>query len=119
MRFILNLLLTGLAIFVAAWMLPDHAVAVDNFGWAILVGAVIGFVNATIGSVLRVFTFPLILLTLGLVSFIITILMIMLADWLLGAHFEINGFWWAAVFAIVVAVLEMILNGLFGTGKSD
>jgi putative membrane protein len=117
MRFIVNMLVTGLAIFLAAVILPSSAVTIEGFGWAILAGLIIGFVNATIGTLLRVFTFPLNFLTLGLISFIITVLMILLTDWLMGTKFEIANFWWAAVFALIVAVFEMILSSIFGTNK--
>jgi len=119
MRFIINTLLTGLAVFLAAIILPDSAVVVENFGWAILAGLLIGFVNATLGSILRVFTFPLNILTLGLMSFIITVLMVMFTSWLMGSKFHVENFWWAAVFALIVAVIEMILGRVFGTNKSD
>lgn len=117
MRFILNLLVSGLTIFLAAWILPDSAVYVESFGWAILVAVIIGFVNATIGSILRIFTFPLNLLTLGLVSFIITILMIMLTDWLMGPRFDVDGFWWATLFAVITAILDMIFGSIIGKNK--
>ncbi len=119
MRFIINTLLTGLAVFLAALILPDTAVQVASFGWAILAGLLIGFVNATLGSILRVFTFPLNILTLGLMSFIITVLMVMFTSWLMGGRFHVSGFWWAALFALIVAGIEMILSGIFGTKKSD
>ncbi len=109
MRFILSLLLTGLVITVAAYIIPGAYVA--NFGWAIVTGLVISLVNTLIGSILRLFTFPINWLTFGLVSFIITVLMIQLSDTILGNKFEVSGFWNAALFAIVVAVLEMILEG--------
>lgn len=115
MRFLINLLFSGLAVFLTAMILP--AVHVDGFGWAMLAGLVIGVVNATVGTVLRIFTFPLNLLTLGLMSFIITVLMVLLASWIMGGRFQVDGFWWAAVFALVVAIIEMLLNSLFGTKK--
>ena len=119
MRFIINTLLTGLAVFLAAIILPDSAVVVENFGWAILAGLLIGFVNATLGSILRVFTFPLNILTLGLMSFVITVLMVMFTSWLMGSKFHVENFWWATAFALIVAVIEMILGRVFGTKKSD
>jgi len=119
MRFIVDTLLTGLAVFLAAWMLPDSAVKVDGFLWAMLAGLLIGFVNATLGTILRIFTFPLNLLTLGLVSFIITVLMVMFTGWLMGSKFELGNFWWAALFALIVAAIEMILGSIFGAKKSD
>lgn len=119
MRFIVNLLLSGLAVFLAAMILPDSAVHVQGFGWAVLAGLLIGFVNATLGTILRIFTFPLNLLTLGLMSFIITVLMVLFTSWIMGNKFDVNGFWWATLFAIIVAVIEMVLGSLFGTKKSD
>jgi len=110
MRFIISLLATGLVIALASWVIPGVSVA--GFGWAILTGLVIGFVNAVVGGLLRLFTFPLNWLTFGLVSFIITVLMIMLADNIMGTKFEVDGFWPAFFFAIIVAVLEMVLGKL-------
>ncbi|KGE14779.1 phage holin family protein [Sphingobacterium deserti] len=113
MRFIISLLLTGLVIAVASFIVPGAHV--DGFGWAIITGLVIGLVNAVVGGILRLFTFPLNWLTFGLVSFIITVLMIMLSDSVMGSKFDVDGFWTAALFAIVVAVIEMFLGRLAGT----
>lgn len=119
MRFIIDLLLTGVAVFLAALILPDSAVSVAGFGWAMLAGLIISFVNATIGTVLRFFTFPLNLLTLGLISFIITVLMVQLTSYFMGSKFEVTNFWWAAVFALIVALIEMLLEGLFKAKDRD
>lgn len=117
MRFIVDVLLTGLAVFLAAYLLPSSAVSVGGFGWAILAGLIIAFVNATIGTVLRVFTLPLNILTLGLVSFIISVLMVQLTSYFMGSKFDVANFWWAAVFAIIVAIIQLILDSLFGRNK--
>lgn len=119
MRFIIDLLFSGLAIFLTAYLLPSSAVTVAGFGWAILAALIIGLVNATIGTILRFFTFPLIILTLGLVSFIITVLMIQFTSYLLGSKFEVANFWWAAVFAIIVAVIQLILDSIFGRSRVE
>ncbi|MVZ67545.1 phage holin family protein [Sphingobacterium sp. DK4209] len=108
MRFIISLLVTGLVVALAAWVSPGVHVA--GFGWAILTGLVIGLVNAVVGGILRLFTFPLNWLTFGLVSFIITVLMIMLSDKIMGTKFDVDGFWPAVIFAIAVAVIEMIIG---------
>ncbi|WP_140937692.1 phage holin family protein [Sphingobacterium lumbrici] len=112
MRFIISLLLTGLVIAFASYLIPGVHVA--GFGWAIVTGLVIGFVNAVIGGILRLFTFPLNWLTFGLVSFVITVLMVMLSDSIMGSKFDVSGFWTAALFAIAVAVLEMIIGRIRG-----
>jgi len=115
MRFIISLLLTGLVVAVAAYLVPGAQVA--GFGWAIITGLVIGLVNALIGGLLRLFTFPLNWLTFGLISFIITVLMVMLSDSILGSKFDAGGFWNATLFAIIVAVLEMIIGKVKGDDK--
>ncbi|GHE28358.1 phage holin family protein [Sphingobacterium griseoflavum] len=114
MRFIISLLLTGAIVAVAAFIVPGAHV--EGFGWAIITGLVIGLVNAIVGGILRLFTFPLNWLTFGLVSFIITVLMIMLSDSLMGSKFDVDGFWTATLFAIVVALIEMVL-GRFSSEK--
>lgn len=115
MRFIISLLLTGLVIAIASYVVPGAHVA--GFGWAIVTGLVIGFVNAVVGGILRLFTFPLNWLTFGLISFIITVLMVMLSDTLLGSKFDVDGFWSAALFAIIVAILEMIIGSISNDKK--
>jgi len=112
MNFIVSLLVTGLIIAVASWITPGVAVA--GFGWAIITGLIIGFVNATVGTILRLFTAPLNWLTLGLISFIITVLMVLFTDWIMGGKFEVSSFWSAALFAIIVAVVEVIIGSLSG-----
>lgn len=119
MRFIIDVLLTGLAVFLAALVLPDSAVHVAGFGWSIVAGFIIAFVNATLGTVLRIFTFPLNLLTLGLISFIITVLMVQLTSYLMGSKFEVINFWWGAVFAIIVALIQVLLNRIFGSKEKE
>lgn len=108
MRFIISLLLTGVVVAIAAYIIPGVQVA--GFGWAIVTGLVIGFVNSIVGGILRLLTFPLNWLTFGLISFIITVLMIMLSDSIMGSKFDVNGFWNATLFALVVAILEMIIG---------
>lgn len=115
MKFIISLLITGVVVALAAYIVPGAQVA--GFGWAIVTGLVIGLVNAIVGGILRLFTFPLNWLTFGLVSFIITILMILLSDKLMGSKFDVAGFWTAALFAIVVALIEMLFARLFASRR--
>jgi putative membrane protein len=67
---------------------------VDSWGTAVLAALVFGFVNATIGTVLRILSLPLILVTL--VAF------------LFGRAFQINGWWPAIVASVVLAALGML-----------
>jgi len=114
MKVIAEILLMGLAMLIGAYVVPG--VQVDGFMSAVIAAVLIALANATIGLILRIFTFPLNLLTLGLVSFIISVLMILLVDhWM--SSFNTSGFLSAAILAIVVAVVKMLLDSIFGVKK--
>ena len=99
---------------IGAYLVPG--VTVDGYGSAIIAAVLIAIANATIGLLLRIFTFPLNVLTLGLISFIITVLMIRLVDsWMDG--FNTSGFWAAAILAIAIALVKMLLDSIFGVEK--
>lgn len=114
-KIIVEILLMGLAVLIGAYLVPG--VAVNGYGSAILAAVLISLANATIGLVLRFLTFPLNFLTLGLVSFIISVLMILLVDSLMDG-FNTSGFWAAALLAIVVTIVKMLLDAIFGVVKS-
>ncbi|HYK75908.1 MAG TPA: phage holin family protein [Daejeonella sp.] len=107
MRLILEILLMGLAVTIAAYVVPG--VHVDGFVSAILAGFLIALANATIGTLLRIFTFPINFLTLGLMSFVITVLMVLLVSNLMNG-FHVNGFFSAMWFAIALALIKMVLG---------
>lgn len=114
MKLIIEILLMGLAMLIGAHIIPG--VTVDGYGSAIIAAVLIALANATIGLVLRFFTFPLNVLTLGLVSFIITVLMILLVDHFMTG-FNTSGFLAAAILAIAVAIIKMLLDMIFGSTK--
>ncbi len=111
MRLIIEIIVMGLAVWLSAKLLPG--VEVSGFWSAIVAAVLIALANATIGLLLRLFTFPINILTLGLMSFIITVLMVLLVSNIMDG-FSVSGFWTAAVFAIVLAVIKMIFGGIFG-----
>lgn len=78
MRIILGILISAIAIVLAAYIVPG--VQVDSFWTAVIVAIVLAVVNGVLGSLLRLLTLPVNILTLGLASFIITVLMIMLVS---------------------------------------
>ena len=114
MKLIIEILLMGLAMMIGAYIIPG--VSVDGYGSAIIAAVLIALANATIGLVLRIFTFPLNILTLGLISFIITVLMILLVDNFMTG-FNTSGFLAAALLAIAVSVIKMLLDFIFGVKK--
>lgn len=112
MRLIVEILLMGLAVLLGAYIVPG--VAVDGYGTAVIAAVLIALANATIGFILRLLTFPINFLTLGLVSFIISVLMILLVDYLMTG-FNTTGFFAAAILAIVVAVIKAVFGAIAGS----
>ena len=99
----------GVAVALAAYLLPG--VQVSGFVSAIIAGVLIALANATIGTILRLLTFPINILTLGIMSFIITVLMVLLVDSLMSG-FNTSGFFSAMIFAVVLALIKMVF-GMF------
>ena len=115
MRFLARLLLNGIAIIIAAWLLPGLHLS-GTFA-ALVAGAILGFVNAIIRPVLFFLTLPITLLTLGLFIFVLNALCLGLTAALVPG-FDIDGFWWALLGALLVSIVSWILNGLF-VGKAE
>lgn len=113
-RFFVKILLMGLAMLIGAYLVPG--IHIDGFLTAIKAAVLIAVANATIGFILRLLTFPINFLTLGLVSFIITVFMVLLVDHYMTT-FNTSGFLSAAILAIVVAVVRAVLESVVGNDK--
>jgi putative membrane protein len=98
-------LLSALALLLVAWVIPG--IDVDNFLTALLAALVFGVVNATLGFILTILTFPLTLVTLGLFLFVVNALMLKLAAAIVPG-FRIRG----CVPALLGAVLLALVTGL-------
>ena len=109
MRFLARLVLNGLAIIIAAWLLPGLHITSPLS--ALLAGVLLGFVNAIVRPVLFFLTLPLTLLTLGLFIFVLNAICLALTA-LLVPGFSIDGFFSAMFGALLVSVVSWILNGL-------
>ncbi len=94
---------------VTAWLLSGVDVSGGAWGY-IWVSALFGIVNALIGTILRILTFPLTLLTLGLFSILVNALLLQITD-ALSSHFTIDEFWWTAIWAaIILSIVSVILD---------
>lgn len=107
MSIILNLLLSGLAVFVTAYVLPG--VDVDSFVTAIIVAVVLGILNALLKPVLIVLTLPITILTLGLFTFVINLGLIYLTEALVKG-FTIDTLLSAILFSLVLSIVNGFLS---------
>lgn len=110
MNIIVNLLITGLAVYLTAKLLPG--VKIDGYGSAIVVAAVIGILNAILKPVLVFLSFPITIFTLGLFTLVIDALIILIANKLLDG-FHVNNFWWAMLFSIIVSFVTQLIYKIF------
>ena len=99
----------AVAFALTTWILSGISVSGGFWGY-VWVSALFGIVNAFLGALLRILTFPLILLTLGLFSVIVNALLLELTD-ALTDNLTIDSFFWSAIWAaIVLAIVSLILD---------
>ena len=118
-RLVLRFLLIRWAVLAAAFAITAWLLSgMDISGglWAyIWVSAIFGIVNAIIGTIVRILTLPLILLTLGLFAIVVNALMLQITD-ALTSHLTIDEFWWTAIWAsIILAIVSVILDLILRT----
>ena len=106
MQLIIRLIVRALAIFIAAYLLAG--VSVSDLYSALIVAVVLGLVNTFIKPVIMLLTLPINLITLGLFSFVINALMILLVDYLVQG-FVVTNFWWAIIFGLVLSIINWVL----------
>jgi putative membrane protein len=109
MNGIIRFLLSGLAVLLTAYLLPG--VHVEHYGYALLVALVLAIINALVKPVLVILTIPITFVTFGLFLLVINALMILLVDWLVGG-FNVDGFWWALLFSLILSLFTGLFNDL-------
>jgi putative membrane protein len=112
MPFLIRLLVNAAALWVATQLVPGVSFdggALPFFGVAL----VFGVVNATLRPLLKILTFPLIIVTLGIFALVVNGLMLWLTSSLsasLGLGLHVSGFWPAFWGSIVVSVTSLLLS---------
>ena len=124
MKLLIRWFVTGLALFVAAWLVPGIAVD-DAQGWVAyaVMAAILGLVNAIIRPILKLLTCPLIILTLGLFVFVINALTLWLAsnlavNWF-NIGFYVRSFGAALLGSLIVSVVSVILNSVLNDDEEE
>lgn len=107
---IVSFLLSAAAVFVAAYLLPG--VTVDGVVDVLIVALILGIINMFVKPVAQILALPITIFTLGLFALVVNALLILLVDWIVPG-FSVDGFWWALLFGIVLA----IVNGFLGLMK--
>lgn len=88
------------------------SISINGFQYALVLAIVLGILNMTVKPILKILSLPLNLITLGLFSFVINAIIILIADELLGTNFETGGFTSALIFSLVISFLNSITSVL-------
>ena len=111
MGFLIKVLFTAVAVYLAAYLLPG--VTITDVKTTILVALVLALLNTFIKPILIILTIPITLLTLGLFLLIINALMVKWAASLVSG-FTVDGWWSALLVSLIVTVVSYILSAIIG-----
>jgi putative membrane protein len=119
-NFLIRVGINAVALWVAALVVSGVNLAEDQVSTGrkiltiVLVALVFGLVNAVIKPIAKFFSFPFIILTLGLFTFVVNAFMLQITEWIsdaVGLSFTIDHFFWDAVLAaIVITLVSWVLS---------
>ncbi len=108
MKFVVRIIITALAVLLAANLVPG--IYVSGFWVAVLVALVLGILNSTLGLILKILTFPLTILSFGFFLLVVNALMFKAATFIKG--FDIIGFWPAFWGSLIVTIISMVAKSI-------
>ncbi len=106
MKLIIRLLITTILVLIIANYMDGVMVA--GIKSSIIVAIVLALLNALVKPILIFFTFPITIFTLGLFLLAINAIIIMLCDKLVDG-FNVDGFWTALIFSIILSISQSIM----------
>jgi putative membrane protein len=111
MKLLVRLIVSALAFWAATALISG--ITVNGGAWSYLwVTLLFGVINGLIGSLLKLFTLPAILLTFGLFSFVINAAMLMLtARW--SDRLDVTNFWSALGASLIISIMTTVINRIF------
>src|ERR1035437_854865 len=111
MNFIIKLIISTLAVLISAHFLPGVEIVNNSFFTALLVAAVLAFLNAIVKPVMIILTIPITFITFGFFLLVINALMILLAAKLVD-DFHVDGFWHALLFSLILSIVTSVLESV-------
>ena len=110
MRFIVNILITAVIVFVLSKLLSPH-VHINDMTTAIVFALVLAVLNFVVIPLIIILTLPLTIVTLGLFLLVINVIIIVLADYFVSG-IRIDSFLWAFIFGLLLTIVSTLLNKL-------
>ncbi|MCX5444772.1 phage holin family protein [Streptomyces nigrescens] len=116
-HFLVKTIANAAALAVAIWLLKDITLTGENTGrqilTLILVALIFGLVNFLVKPVVKLLSFPLFILTLGLITLVVNALMLLLTSWLAGKAdlaFHVGGFWTALLGGVIISIVAWAMH---------
>lgn len=133
-KFVLQVLINALALWVATALLPGIQIitsgtsgletsnaTVNTVVAYLFIAVVFGVINSLVKPVVKLLSLPVTILTLGLFTVVINAAMLWLTSWLSSytpVHFTIDSFFWTAIIAaLIISVISMVAGGLLRSDK--
>lgn len=110
MKFLLDTIISTLAIMVVAYLMEPH-VTVDGVLTALILALVLAALNFIVKPILVLLTLPVTILTLGLFLLVVNTFIILIASSLVKG-FYVESFWWAMLFSMVLSLVSSIFTTL-------
>lgn len=110
MSFIIRVLITAAVAYGLALLFEPH-IFIRSYLAALVLVVVLGILNVLVKPLLILLTLPITIVTLGLFLLVINVLIILLADWFMDG-FDVDGFWWALLFSVLLSFLSSTLGRL-------
>ncbi|GAA0307661.1 putative membrane protein [Gracilibacillus halotolerans] len=110
MRWIASLVLNALALMLVDYLFEGFTI--NGFWIALLASVILAVLNTIVKPILVLLTLPITVLTLGLFLFVINAITLMFTQALLGEHFVIEGWFVAIIAAVVLSILNVVINKL-------
>ena len=116
-NFVVKTIANAAALGVAVWVLDKITLTGDStgkkIGTLVVVALLFGLVNLLVKPLVKVLTFPLFILTLGLITLVVNALMLLLTSWLadkFDLSFHVEGFWTAVLGGLIISIVSWALH---------
>lgn len=111
MKFLIRFLLFCVAVYLTAYFVPGIEIA--GIKETVAVSVILGLLNTFVKPFVKLLTFPVNMLTLGLFTVVINALMVLLCEMFIPESFIVTGFMPALIYGVVLVVVSWLLNFIF------
>lgn len=117
MKVLIRWAILAVAVFVAAQIVPGIELR-EGLVSLLVASAILGLVNAVLGTVLRILSIPFLIVTLGLFAIVINMVVLWVTTWLTD-RIEIDGFWGYFWAALIISIVTLVLRIVFPADDHD